>query len=263
MVDPEPTDPLVNTPNAEVDSTLYDEESEGLFLVSSNLLTSPSASEWFEQWYAVIGNDGPNTLCYVQAEVDFLSGGVIVAEHYGFADADPFMEPDDQFESTIPCIAPGEVGVVYSNGFASSNYGAMTVDAIEVIMVGSDYGAVVPHPMTPTYTPMATDDWRVGGTATSVADIYNMAIDVYAYGADGLVFDRQSDYHLDAFYQGATWDFETLSFDEAVTEFEDYIDFLPGSGLNKVVGPVSTDPNREKMEALETTMRANRRRAGL
>lgn len=227
--EPEPAGPLLNTPDAELSTTHFDVGSEGLFLVSSNLTTKPSLDQWFEEWYAVIGNDGPSTLCYVQAEVDFLSGGVIVAEHYSYAGGAPFESSDSTTGGAIPCIAPGEEGIIYSNAFATSNLGLSSVDSIEVILVGSDYNAT-PHAMAPTYTPMATADWTVSGVATAVANVYNLAIDVYAYDEAGFVYDRQTAYHLDPLYAGGTWEFETYAFDQEVVEFQSYIDFLPGSG---------------------------------
>lgn len=226
--EPKPTGPVLNTPDAKVTTEIFDAQSTGLYLVSSNLLSRPSAGQWFEQWYAVIGNNGPNTLCFVQAEVDFLSGGTTLSHHYGFADAAPYQT--DSASSTA-CIAPGKFGVVYDNGFAESNVDLSSVDEIKLVLAGSNIDGAIPHPLAPTYTSEATADWTVAGTATAVDDVYNVALDVYAVDADGLVYDRQTAYHLDAFYQGTTWNFETNAYDQEVGDYMDFISFIPGVGL--------------------------------
>jgi len=219
-------------PLATVSIEPFNQNSAGLTVISSNLLSRPSASQWYEQWFAVLANEGTSTLCYAQAEVDFVRAGVIVAEHYGYADAAAHGVIGD---SSNPCIAPGEVGVVYSNGFADANVNAASVDEIQIIVVGIP-STDPRHPHEPTRTSMATENWTVAGTATASGTIYNIGLDVYAYDDAGLVFERESDHHLETFYSGTTWDYETLSFEAAFTQYEAYIEFLPGAGSRRV-GP--------------------------
>lgn len=72
--------PNMNTSNAELIVTPYDTESAGLEVVSSNLLTRPSASQWFEQWYLAVENKGSTVLCYIEVCASFRPEGISLGQ---------------------------------------------------------------------------------------------------------------------------------------------------------------------------------------
>lgn len=267
------SEPVSNSPLATITVTPFSTTAEDLYLISSNFVVSPSGGEYFEQWWAVVGNAGIKTLCHIEAEVDFKIGGVLAAEHYGFADADRYQAGIDM---PIACIAPGEIGVVYDNGFVATAVAVDSITAIEVILEGQDYGTTVPHPLAPevisgeVFEPYGTGTgfWAVRGAVYNGAGtIYNIGMSVYPMTSQSLAFDWLLDHHLETFSLGSTWNYETTATDiQSYVDYAQYIDFLPGSGgSSRLVFPPTPAPAPaavSPVSELESTRRAHRQATG-
>lgn len=247
--------PLLNTEAASLVVSPYDTTSEALAVISSNLLSKPSADEYFEQWYLVVENTGATPLCYVQAEVDFNRDGVTVTEHFGYASGFPYEVADSTLSA--PCLAKGERGVVYSNGFADSDVDVPSIDEVDLILLGQIYDGAQPHPNAPTITSSA-EDWRVSGTAEANGTIYNIGLDAYPYDDEGFVFDQVSDVHLDTLLDGSVWDFETVTAEQNFEEYEIYSDFIEGAST---LSTKSSTPESERL--LEAQQAHAKRRSEL
>jgi hypothetical protein len=189
----------------------------GLSIVTSNLTQDTNGLVYVE-WFAEVKNSGAKPVCLAHVKVTFESTtGGIVESLDGYAAADPYKAGSSTLSSG--CIAPGKTGVVWTNDLPSTAISLQSIKTAKVtIDASSAFDGAVPHPMAPTVsgaaiTPHSTlsSEWSVSGQATAIANIYNVKEDVYVIDAAGFAVDNLGAFHLDTFFQGDTWKFETIT----------------------------------------------------
>jgi hypothetical protein len=189
----------------------------GVQLTSSNL-TQDTHGLVYVEWFGELKNGGSQPVCLAHVNVTFeTTDGTPVESLEAYAAANPYK---DSGRVSVGCIPPGGSGVLWSNDLPST---AIALDSIATAKVQIDASAfftsAVPHPMTPTlgsaqvtqHSTLGSGYWSVSGQATATDTIYNVKADVYPVAASGLIVDNLGAFHLDTFYQGTTWNFETIS----------------------------------------------------
>ena len=192
---------------------------EGLTVVSSNLTDEVSGSQYYQRWTGLLYNGTPKVVCFAQVTAKFFnSAGGEVGSHLTFADAPPHLLTSGSLPSA--CLQPGTVGGLFSNGFFNAPLSAGGVANISFEIDGSAKDAVPLHPSAPKFSSVMLTEkygsgsgyWAATGSLTAVATIYNIGIDVYPVGADGLIPDRLGDTHLDTLTAGSSYAFDTTTY---------------------------------------------------
>lgn len=255
-----------NTPGAQVTQDAQG-AAEGLVVTSSRLVDEPSGNEYYQQWTGLMRNQGSQLICFPQVEAQFSgSGGTPIASHMTFASAPPYKVGSSSL--TTPCLAPGEIGGFYANGFAPT---PLDLNAITSITFTFDAlalsGGEVPHPSAPTVSGLTLVEsfgagsgyWAATGSLAATATIYNIAVEVFPVWADGLVPDRLSDVHLDTLFSASSWAFETSTYEGemATGALHAYVDFI--EGMAQISPPVAPDSAAQSKLEAKRRLKAHQR----
>ena len=201
-------------------------------LLSSNVLQEPSGGEIFQQWLAEVKNTGSTVICQVSVNVSFQdASGTQIASFFTFADADPYALTG--LSLSVGCLAPGQIGGLYDNGFVATAAQLSAVTRIEVGFSVHEYPSVAPALHAPLVTSHAATlfgtEFGVVGTLTGVGGpIYNIGLDAYPRAASGLVLAQLFATDLDTLAPGATFSFTTISTPSAFTEYRQFVEFIDG-----------------------------------
>ena len=201
-------------------------------LLSSNLVQEPSGSQVFQQWFGEVKNTGSTVICQVSVNVSLKNAsGSQIASFFTFADADPYALTGNSL--SIGCLAPGQIGGLYDNGFVATQAQLAGVNRIEVSFAVHEYPGVAPAPHAPLVTSHEATvfgtEFGVAGTMTGVGGaIYNIGLDVYPRTASGLVVAQLFATDLDTLAPGATFSFSTIGTTTAFTEYRQFADFIDG-----------------------------------
>jgi hypothetical protein len=227
-----------NTPNATVVDVGIP-ATPNLVLISSNLLQEPSGSQFFQQWAAEVRNAGSTTVCGLLADVSFRneSGGQL-AVFEPFTSTAPYQLSG--LSVTINCLAPGDIGTFFDNGFAPAlvDLGAVTRIEIAIISLGAGSAIPAPHaPIVASHVEPVFDGFGIAGTLTgNVGPIHTILIDGFPRDANGLVLGWLFDSDGEQLDPGEVVPFSTLdvstsfSLHRVFTQFIDGPELAPGGG---------------------------------
>jgi len=202
-------------------------------LTTSLTQRSTSSLNYFE-WFGEVANVGSEVRCYIQLHADFQSStGTSIIKLDTFVYASPFKMGSSSL--TAPCLAPGTTGIVWSNDLPTT---PVPIDSIKRVVVSIEAlvdPSAVPHPAAPRLSPLTKtlsgQRWAISGTATSIADVYNVSIDFF--GKTGKFFvDRETVYHLENFLTAQTWAFDTSPLGLETTTLDEVVpilDFIEGT----------------------------------
>ncbi len=247
-----------------------DAVASGIELISSRFTVEPSGADCYGQWFGAVVNNGTTTVCHVTAAATLrnLSGATVV-EYYTYADTLPYRTLAGSSALTIPCLAPGEEGGLWTN-YLDVCFNMESVTDVVVELGASDYGAVEHHPLAPTITNAQVVDsygssgyWSLEGIvkASTAGDVYNVGLTVYPRNASGLVLDQLLDFHLETLFAGATWSFSTSSWQGAVfSDYLQFVDFIEGTDdpYRVVFGDTPVGRNLEQQRKLREASRVRR-----
>jgi hypothetical protein len=220
-----------NTPGATV-VDVGNPATPNAVLLSSNLLQRPSGGQIFQEWLGEVKNTGSTVICQVSANVIFRdASGIQLASFFTFADGDPYMVSG--LTLSIGCIAPGQIGSMYDNGFVAAMVELGRVSRIEVSFSVHEYPDAVPAPHAPLVTSHQAmvfgTEFGVVGTFTGVGGpIYNIGLDVYPRTATGLVVAQLFATDLDTLEPGAAFSFMTIGTPTAFTAYRQFVEFIDG-----------------------------------
>jgi hypothetical protein len=202
-----------------------------LVLISSNLLQSPSGGQIFQQWIGEVKNNGAAVACGLLLDVTFRSAsGSQLGLFTPFTAAPPYQLSG--LSVTINCLAPGEIGTFYDNGFVATpvDLGAVTRIETEITALGA--GSAIPAPHTPivaSHVAQVFGRFAVEGTLTGNAGaIYNIAIDVFPRDASGLVLGWLIDTDLEQLDPGGVFPFSTTGVATSFSLYRVFLDFIDG-----------------------------------
>ena len=219
-----------NTPGAAV-VDVGTPATPGLVLISSNLLQEPSGSQFFQQWFGEIQNNGSELICLLRIDVQFQrTGGGQLASFTTFASAAPYMLGSSAL--SMPCIPPGQIGSFYDNAFAGAEISLADVTTIAIKLSPNVYPGAIPAPHAPIVSSHVTpvfSGFGVTGTLTgNSGPIYNILLEIYPRDTRGLVLGQLFAVDLDTLQPGATFPFTTLSVPSDFTQYRQFADFIDG-----------------------------------
>ncbi len=203
-------------------------------LLTTSITQRSSSSINYFEWFAEAANNSNEVRCYIQLHADFQSSaGTSIIRLDTFVSAPPFKMGTSSL--TAPCLAPGATGVVFSNDLPTT---PVPIDSIKRVVVSIEAlvdPSAVPHPSAPRLSPLTKTRsgqyWAISGTATSIADVYNISIDFY--GKTGKFFVAQDTvFHLENFLTGQTWAFDTSPSGLETTTLDEVVpilDFIEGT----------------------------------
>jgi hypothetical protein len=209
-----------NPPGAELDLVITEGET-GLTLLNSNAKQTTVVSTLVE-WFAEVRNDGQSIACYPRAYVtlyDAADGKVWETDDLGsFADTKPYHDPSSTL-GTVPCLAPGEVGVFFSNELRDEPAALATVTRVHVELTSVAIEDVVAHPHPALFANVTMSEfspgggyWLVEGDLTAAEPMDLTSVNVYLRDpATGFYESWRYVSSLDVIADGDTWHFETNS----------------------------------------------------
>ncbi len=207
-----------NPPGAELELVIVEGE-PGLTLLNSNTRQRGVASTLVE-WFAEVRNDGKSIACYPRAHIELLdAAGTIVwksGELGSFADTKPYLVPE-QTLGTVPCLAPGELGVFYSNELRDAPVLAESITRVKVELSSSSYPGAEAHPAPPVIANLTMKEfspgagyWLIEGDLTAKTDMELADLNVYLRDpVTGLVDAWRFVSRLEPLPEGETWHFQT------------------------------------------------------
>lgn len=221
---------ISNTPGA----TLVDvgvPATPNLVLISSNLLQQPSGGRIFQEWMGEVKNVGSSVVCGLEVHASMRNAaGQQLAVFEPFADAAPYMISG--LSLTIGCLAPGDIGTVYDNGFVPTAVELGDVKRLEIAISALGGGGAFPAPHPPIVSshvvPVFTG-FGVAGTLTgNGGPIYNIGLDIFPRDASGLVLGWLIAVDLETLPPGGTFEFTTTSVPASFSAYRVFPDFIDG-----------------------------------
>ena len=258
-----------NTPGAAVVDTGSPATPE-LVLLSSNVLQEPSGNRVFQTWFAEVKNIGTATRCFVQIDASFhAADGTQIAAFNGYADAEPYA--NQPTHSTDPCLAPGEIGVFWDNGFVAAAAPLASATQLAIQFSHKEFGST-PAPNKPAVDSQITNGlggFALTGTITGrTSPIYYLFVNFYPKDARGLVFDIMFADHSETLNPGDVFPFTTLGTPTAFSQYRTYVfNFSTGTKPVAALSPAAsaTAPSaHDRLAAMRQQHRqATRARAAL
>lgn len=244
-----------NTPGATV-VDIGQPPRPGAVLISSNVLQEPSRGQVFQQWIGEVKNIGSTLLCFVHIDVALQdTAGATVATFSAFAYGAPYMVSG--LTVSVPCIAPGQIGSLYDNGFVASSADLTRVTRIAVRFSDTSGGGVVPAPHAPqisSHVEMSPGESEVAGTLTGVGGpVYAIAITAFPRDPSGLSIAYLFGAALDTLQPGAVVPFHTIGAAVGFTDYRQFVDFI--DGVRPAVAAPSSPEARQAFDR-ETMRRA-------
>ncbi|WP_394833073.1 hypothetical protein LVJ94_41895 [Pendulispora rubella] len=218
-----------NTPNAAVRAA--SQPRADLVLVSSNFKQEASESRYYREWLGIVYNAGRDTVCQTQAEVSLRdTQSAELVKFSSFVRAPAFKSPSGAIFS-LPCVAPGERGVIYSNGFGPSEIAPTSVAVIDIQFEPSVYPGVIPHPDAPAVSG-ALRPWGLGGRYTQFAGsvtggahaISSLSVTTYPLDDKGLAVAQLDESFSGGLAAGETRDFDTVAVQGNFTKYIQFVD---------------------------------------
>ncbi len=254
-----------NTPGAAVAESTSS-GLEGLTVVSSNFSDEASGSQYYQRWTGLLYNGTAKVVCFAKVTAKFFdAAGAEVGAHLSFADGPPHMLSSSSLPAS--CLQPGTVGGLFSNGFSNAPISTNGIANITFEIDGSAKDTVPLHPSAPKFSNVMLSEkygsgsgyWAATGSLTAVATIYNIRIDVYPVGADGLVPDRLGDVHLDTLAAGSSYTFDTTTYQGAPANMQilAFSDFIDGAKSFAAMPP-EPESSVDSPEALEALAAATK-----
>jgi hypothetical protein len=203
-----------------------------LVLLSSNLLQEPTGGRFFQEWIGEVKNVGSSVVCGVEVTASMRNAaGQQLAVFDSFADAAPYQISD--LPLTIGCLAPGDTGTVYDNGFVPTAVEVGDVRRIEIAISALGGGGAFPAPHTPIVSshvaPVFTGFGVTGTLTGNGGPIYNIGLDIFPRDATGLVFGWLIAVDLETLPPGGTFAFTTTSVPTSFSAYRVFPDFIDGS----------------------------------
>jgi hypothetical protein len=223
------TQPKSNTPNAIFKET--SEERLGVELVSSNLLYTKLGSTLYRRWYAELNNASNKLVCLIEIKPTLKDGqGNVLAKMDGFVDAAPYKSKVTSDPMSLPCIAPGKHGAVWTVDTVTESVNPADVATFDFEVIGLNYTTTqaVPNPLAPEITSQSVTDPNSDGTYALTGDITAKAgavndVMLFVYPVvGGLIVDYVSAMRAGALSKGAVWSYQT---DTTSTVFTKYLVF--------------------------------------
>jgi hypothetical protein len=204
-----------------------------IVLLSSNLVQHPNGPEVYQEWLARVRNAGTAVLCLIGADVHFKdSAGAVVANFSTHVRGQPYAS----HALTIPCLAPGETGNIFTNRIAPSAARVEDITTIAVAFAPVAAAGALPSPSAPTVTShaQAVDVTRFGviGTAEGKSVVHDVDIAVFPRDARGLVVAYLHAARPATLNRGESWAFASEGIEAIFTGYDTHVTFLEGALAN-------------------------------
>jgi hypothetical protein len=212
-----------NPPGVTLELTVTGPEPKLVLLNSS--LQQTTVSSPYTEWFAEVRNDGSSLACYTHADATFYNAaGGVVWETGGlgsFAKADAYDHPSSV--SSVPCLAPGDIGLFYANEFGGSEFDPATVTRMKIDLESTAVDGAVPHPLAPTVAGVATVTnpdallypYTIQGTVTAVGTVQAVSASVFGRNPTTGFYDSYfptSNPNV-TMTAGESWTFTTMAFE--------------------------------------------------
>ncbi|HVY32322.1 MAG TPA: hypothetical protein VHB79_37555 [Polyangiaceae bacterium] len=207
----------------------------GFTLTTSSITQETTGDLNYVEWLGELVNGTSKTQCLIAISGDFQNAaGTSVTKLDTYAYGPAYDIGLGKLVST--CAAPGEHVPIWSNDLPDV---AIDVDSIKKLVVTInpiEKADAKIHPSTPTLSEITKTysstfkTWQLAGTATAVADIYNVKITMWGKSGDFFV-DSADAFHLDDYLEGTQWAFDTAPLgieSETLTKVIPYFSFLDG-----------------------------------
>lgn len=206
----------------------------GFTLRSSNISQKPSGGSYYKEWFGEVVNGSDETQCFIQVAADFQNAAgtsLLKLDTYAYGSA--FELGTLNLSST--CAAPGETVPLWSNALDAVSVPIDSIKTLSVEIVAMARPTAVLHPSTPALqNPTKALDpqlnwWNCSGTASAVADIYNVKLEFWGKSG-GVIVGKSAAFHAEDFLEGDSWAFSTIAGISSPTldSFKSYFSFING-----------------------------------
>jgi hypothetical protein len=227
-------------------------------LISSNLMQNPLSADTYKEWIAEVKNEGSTPACFLKAAIAFqASNGSSVIEFISYARGAAYQGSG---LPSIPCVAPGQTGVFYSNDIGAEI--RLTDIRTASVTFTSPAGDYVPHPAAPAvvsagiaaHPQLGAGYWVVSGTLRARTPIRNIKIDVFPQSSTGLLLDQLVAIEPDFLLEDETWDYETSAYEGPMFfGFRQFVNFIDGAVAP--YAPNAESPSDPELRAVREAQR--------
>jgi hypothetical protein len=207
----------------------------GFTLTTSSITQETTGSLNYVEWLGELVNGTSKTQCLIAITGDFqTAAGASVTKLDTYAYGPAYDIGLGKLAST--CAAPGEHVPIWSNDLPDVAIDVASIKKLVVTINPIEKADATIHPSTPTLSEITKTysssfkTWQLAGSATAVADIYNVKITMWGKSGDFFV-DSADAFHLDDYLKGTKWDFDTAPLgieSETLTKVVPYFSFIDG-----------------------------------
>jgi hypothetical protein len=238
-----------------------------LVLLSLNFVQSPSANQFFQEWFGEVENVGSSAICFPQIAVAYegASGATLLTMSTTFADAAPYTYTGSTL--SVSCIGAGKIGSFYQNNIADVAGSTSGVTTLAVTFGSLTEADDVPDPSAPIVTSMVESTslgYAIEGTiAESSGTISNISYRAYPRDATGLVIAQIQSPDLGVITPSTPYSFTSEGIDTPFTQYREYTSYIEGAGTGaKIAGPTTPQIAAADRDATRAATEARRTIAG-
>lgn len=210
-------------------------KSAGFTLTTSSITQETTGSLNYVEWLGELVNGSAKTQCLIAITGDFqTAAGVSVTKLDTYAYGAAYDIGSGKLSSA--CAAPGEHVPVWSNDLPDVAIDVGSIKKLVVTVDPIEKADAKIHPSTPTLSEISKtysatfETWQLSGSATAVADIYNVKLTMWGKSGDFFV-DSADAFHLEDYTKGTQWAFDTAPLgieSETLTKVVPYFSFING-----------------------------------
>jgi hypothetical protein len=181
-----------------------------------------------------------------------------VVSLFTYLDTEPY---DTGLTVSGSCIAPGKSAPLWTIDDPDSEAPIGRIARAVWSVDGLETPTARPHPLAPSITGAVVERnpgyWAVHGTMRATGAIRNIGYDAFPVGPEGWIVDDLIDVNLGSLTAGATWSFETTSYQDRFTRYHQSVSFI--SGAAATVAATAVDPAVASASAAQQVARDARK----
>lgn len=196
----------------------------GLSVTHSHVVV---ASTGLIEWFAVIEGSGPDPVCFVGLNAEFLdAGGNVLLTSLTTTQA-PMYE---SFGGPSQCVGAGDKAISYGNGFSSSGFDVSLIAEIRYGIAGNIDPDAVPRDWISVESVEIVEDsvgLQIVGTLSGAEDTLTFPnVSIYPMNAAGMPLAEMGDTNLDDIPAGGSWTFQTTYYtDGPIDDYYLFVDY--------------------------------------
>jgi hypothetical protein len=196
----------------------------GLSVTHSHVVVDPTG---LIEWFAVIEGSGPDPVCFVGLNAEFLdAGGNVLLTSLTTTQA-PMYE---SFGGPTQCVGAGDKAISYGNAFSSSGFDVSLIAEIQYGIAGNINPDAVPRDWISVESVEIVEDsvgLQLVGTLSGAEDTLTFpSVSIYPVNAAGMPLAEMGDTNTNDIPAGGSWSFETTYYtDGPIDDYYLFVDY--------------------------------------